>query len=806
MDDFTRMDAPSVKNREKYRVFMATQQMINNRYKIAANIGADKSGYFLTLLDTADQKKYYTKLIKIDNNSLSAKSLYGIQLRVQRLTQFNHTNTISVFEPELAPEGMLLRQTDIPGSSLKSIMQKQGRPLPLKMAYRIALDISSALAAMHSEGLVHGELDPSHIWIDAEGKPYLSFLELPPAFDTDRQIYEMPDLTPPQEPRPDVDIFAFGVLLLEMCTALSPYRSSGDGTDVEEYSHIYAYYRECINESVGLEVPELVPVLSRCLSDNKAQCFKNGEELYWAIRELIEKEVPKKELPPEDNSNKKSKSGRKKKQQKQTGFDRSGQKKKSPLPGILIFLALLIGAGAYLWYAKPEFLKDLPKLPQYSRPTDTEITPAYEQTLSLLHVTQTAMIVQSAQKESTAVPTETPLPTETPTPKPTATQVPKPITPALGRAIRWKADDSLMAAIPASSFTMGMNSTFLFDMTGILPSHSVSLDGFWIDTTEVTQKQYAQCVADGICQPIERIADEWIGDDLPIMNVRWTDAQVYCTWAGKRLPSEAEWEKAARGSDSRLYPWGNTSRSIGEYPNRLHKSGDDRLDLSPFGVNDMAGNVSEWVNDFYSETRVITDTEMVNPIGPISGNMHTVKGGNFLSSEPESASFTFSRSGAAPDSTLNYGFRCVVSADAVDTSKAAEDQPLTLAAEVSSFENPEDCTNRARFVSDITIPDGTVVHPGQWITKTWELENYGTCSWNKNYKVVWSDENYNNSQKLFDIGVDLQPGERGEISVTFPVQGEGATHISFVLADTNGQTFGLGERGRGDLYIEYNAE
>ena len=363
-----------------------------------------------------------------------------------------------------------------------------------------------------------------------------------------------------------------------------------------------------------------------------------------------------------------------------------------------------------------------------------------------------------------------------------------------------------MAAVPASSFRMGMDNTFLYELNGILPSHSVSLDGFWIDTAEVTQKQYAQCVADGVCQPIERIADEWIGDDLPIMNVRWIDAQVYCAWAGKRLPSEAEWEKAARGSDSRLYPWGNSSRSIGEYPNRIHRSGDDALDLSPYGVRDMAGNVSEWVNDYFSETRVITDTEMVNPIGPISGNMHTVKGGNFLSADPESAAFTFSRSGAAPDAARNYGFRCVVSADDVDTVKAAEDQPLTLASAVPDTEKPEDCTNRARFVGDVTIPDGTVVQRGQWITKTWQLENYGTCPWNENYKVVWSDENYSNDQKLFDIGTALAPGESGEISVTFPVQGQGSTHISFVLANEKGETFGLGERGRGDLYIEYNVE
>ena len=275
----------------------SSKQMINDRYQVLANIGADKSGYFLSLKDTADSKKYYTKLIKIDDNHLSAKSLYGLQMRVQRLTQFTHTNIISIYEPELAAEGLLLRQNELKGASLKSIMQKNGRPLPLSAAYRIALDVASALAALHSEGLVHGELDPSHIWIDDQGRTYLSFLELPPAFDMDRGVYRMPELTASATPQPDADIFAFGILLLEMCTGLSAYRSSGDGTDVEEYSHVFAYYRDCVTDSVGLEVPELVPVLSRCLTENKAQRFKNGEELYWAIRGLIEKSMPVKEQP-----------------------------------------------------------------------------------------------------------------------------------------------------------------------------------------------------------------------------------------------------------------------------------------------------------------------------------------------------------------------------------------------------------------------------------------------------------------------------------------------------------------------------
>ncbi len=798
------------------------QQLINDHYQIIRNIGADKSGYFLCLKDTENKKTYYTKLVRIEDQQLSARTLYDLQMRIKRLSQFSHTNVISVYESELAPEGLLIRQTDLPGTSMKNLMQKSGRPLPKKISYSAALDIASALAALHSEGLVHGELDPSHIWIDDSGKNYLSFLELPPAFDMDRTVYRMPDLSANTETQPASDIFAFGILMLEMCTGLSAYRSSGDGTDIEEYSRVYTYYRGCIKESVEKENPGLAPILTGCLTENKAQRFKNGEELYWAIRGMLEKEQrrnqpqepPKTEENPVPVNNKQvnevpddEDTAYENEDEEMEAFFSDEEKTKSPmiLP-FLIFGLLLIGGGIYFLLNQPEI--DLSSLFEVRHITSVGITPQYQETMSVLHVTQTAMEQSSVRRTAEVKPTATPEPTATMTLPPTATLLPRPINAETGKLIRWNADDSLMAAVPASSFTMGMDHTFLYELEGILPSHRVSLDTFWIDQSEVTQAQYARCVGEGACRPIERIAEEWIGDDLPIMNVRWSDAVSYCSWAGKRLPSEAEWEKAARGDDRRLYPWGNETISIGTLPTILHKVGEDPRDVSPYGVLDMGGNVSEWVNDFFSETRLLPDEgELVNPIGPISGNMHTVKGGSFLASDPESSRFTFMRFGAQPDSPVNYGFRCVVSGTDVDDHKAQEEpEKPVLAGPIQYPDRPPDCTDRAKFVNDINIPDGTPVKKGEWITKTWTLENYGTCPWNENYKVVWSDENLDNPQKLFDIGTNLMPGEQAEISVTFQVQGDGRTHISFRLANTDGETFGLGPQSRGDLYIECRAE
>ena len=772
------------------------QQMINDRYVINANIGADKNGYFLSIREPKEKKNYYAKLIRIDDNHLSAQDLYGLQMRTQRLARFSHTNIISMEEAELTPEGLLLRQTEIPGGSLKNLMQKQGRPLPMGTAYRVALDLASALAALHSEDLVHGELDPSHVWIDDRGKNYLSFLALPPAFDMDRPIYRIPELTSSPKPRIEADIFAFGVLMLEMCTGLSAYRSSGDATELEAYSHVFAYYRECLTAAAEETPSDILPVIGRCLTDNPAQRYKNGEELYWAIRGVIEKKPAAKPEQPAAEPAPPVKAAAA--ETVSEPFKTERKKGPSFLP-ILLLGILLIGAGAYMWLKKPDIL---PKIN-----SSGEETPEYEMTLSVLYATQTAMKEDNERKASIPTDTPTAVPTETATPAPTNTLPPRPIALDRGKAITWNADGSEMAAIPASSFTMGMDHTFLFDPDGILPKHRVSLDDYWIDRAEITQAQYALCVADGVCQPVERIADEWMGDDLPILNVRWADAVSYCAWAGKRLPSEAEWEKAARGDDSRLYPWGNFSRAAGDFEKVLHSAGTDGVDVSPYGVLDMGGNAAEWVNDFYSATRVITEGEMINPSGPISGNTHTVKGGSFLDVSQEGSAFVFNRSGMAPDSTRNLGFRCVVSAGMVDTTKAVEQKEhLELAGPVPMADRPEGCTYRARFVDDVTIPDGTPVRSGERITKTWRLENYGTCPWMEDFKVVWSDANYRNEQQLFDIGVHVDPGEQGEISVTFPVQGSGSTHISFLLASSDGETFGLGDRGRGDLYIEYNVQ
>jgi formylglycine-generating enzyme required for sulfatase activity len=278
-------------------------------------------------------------------------------------------------------------------------------------------------------------------------------------------------------------------------------------------------------------------------------------------------------------------------------------------------------------------------------------------TLTLRTCAALIALTLAACSTNVPAPTATAAPTLPPTLEPSATPLPIPTHTPAPTAIPDRlalADGIVMVLIPAGEFTMG-----LADGLGDeRPAHTVVLDSYYLALTETTNDQYRACVDAGVCQPPARpdcctenphwtpiwpdyFANPQYGK-YPALFISWNAADTYCRWRGMRLPTEAEWEKAARGPDGGQYPWGDqkpdpslldfywtaeeypappsyTPSPVGSYP----------AGASPYGILDMAGNVYEWVHDWYADAYYAV-SPAANPTGPAEGSFKVSRGGSFF--------------------------------------------------------------------------------------------------------------------------------------------------------------------------------
>jgi formylglycine-generating enzyme required for sulfatase activity len=218
-----------------------------------------------------------------------------------------------------------------------------------------------------------------------------------------------------------------------------------------------------------------------------------------------------------------------------------------------------------------------------------------------------------------------------------------------------------MVAVAAGAFLRGCDPETSHCLEGTTPQRSITLSAFSIDEHEVTQGEYQECVAAGACRVPASHYDPLARARFPVVEVTWDDAVAYCASVQKRLPSEAEWEKAARGGDGRTYPWGQAGpdcarASFDQCTAAPVQVGSHTGDASPFGATEMAGNVAEWVADYYSATYYGFEPDH-DPPGPTIGDKRVVRGGDYESVLEFLR--TFDRDFATPGTTKDYlGFRC----------------------------------------------------------------------------------------------------------------------------------------------------
>jgi formylglycine-generating enzyme required for sulfatase activity len=308
-------------------------------------------------------------------------------------------------------------------------------------------------------------------------------------------------------------------------------------------------------------------------------------------------------------------------------------------------------------------------------------------------------------------PTATPSPAATATLAPTASDTPPPsptATPGAGTVRVADSDGMTQLYVPAGEFSMGSTAGDGLAYADEQPPHTVHLSGYWIDRTEVTNAQFAAFVAaTGYATTAERAAEALVFqpetgawehtpganwqhptgpeasldglDDYPVGQMSWSDAGAYCAWAGRRLPTEAEWEKAARGVDQRPYPWGGQppDGTLLNFADRhlavgwADESADDGYQFfapagsypagaSPYGALDMAGNAWEWVADFFDRD-YYARSPASDPAGPETGDQHVLRGGSWWTSARDTRT---SVRGEASDFPYDiYGFRCAQPAE-----------------------------------------------------------------------------------------------------------------------------------------------
>jgi len=263
-----------------------------------------------------------------------------------------------------------------------------------------------------------------------------------------------------------------------------------------------------------------------------------------------------------------------------------------------------------------------------------------------------------------------------------------------------------------------------------VPIHIVYLDAYYIDKYEITNKQYSACVNVGVCDlPTESYSNtntHYYGnttfDNHPVIFVDWDRARRYCEWRGGQLPTEAQWEKAARGTDGLMYPWGesldlnyaNYSENSNNWANVDTTVVGNYIDgRSPYGVYDMAGNVFEWVADWYSDTYYLNSPSS-NPKGPDTGQLRVLRGGSWFDNyKLRSANRDYSE---PSDAYNGIGFRC-----ARLIGGAATFSPTSIATATVSSLSPTITATLQVFVTSPILQTATSLPTDTAIVNTPQL-------------------------------------------------------------------------------------
>jgi len=611
------------------------------RYHILEQLGEGGMATVYKAYDTRLESEVAVKVIRTESmpQNAIARALKRFEREAKLLARLTHPNIVKVIDYGEYDGKPYLVMPYLPGGTLK---QKLGKPIPWQEAVQLLSPIAEALDYAHSQGMIHRDVKPSNILLTERGQPLLTDFGIAKVLDVEETMdltgtsaavgtpeYMAPEQVTSKSVDHRADIYALGVVFYEMVTGRKPYTAD------TPMAVLFKHASEPLPRprSFVPSLPDGVEkLLLKALAKKPEDRYQKMSDFARALAGLLQGKVTdrKSALPKVERAPTRKK---------------QIEVKRLTVPRRMIIALGSIVIGIGLFFLGSKFLSNLPA------------------TLSPTH---------TPSQVGTQTPSFTSTPEDTPTPLFTAITTPLLVEITDEKGV-------LMRLVPAGEFIMGSENGDPDEQ----PIHKVYLDALYIDKYEVTNARYKDCVEAGVCLPPHSsesyTRSAYYGDpqfgDYPVVQVDWNMAKTFCEWRGANLPTEAQWEKAARGTDGRTYPWGeeldcnkaNYSGCVGD----TTKIGSYESGISPYGVYEMAGNVSEWVLDWHSKTYYY-NSPLYNPLGPESGESRITRGGAFYTSSISSVR-TSDRVRLYPEiAGGSNGFRCAVSASGVDSNAAVQ--------------------------------------------------------------------------------------------------------------------------------------
>ena len=627
-----------------------------DRYRITERLGMGGMAVVYKAYDTRLERDVALKLIRTEAipQEQHERLLKRFEREAKSQAKFSHPNIVPIYDYGEVDGSPYLVMEHIAGGTLKNRLQG---PVDWRQAIQWILPIADALRYAHERNTIHRDIKPSNILFDEEDRPILTDFGIAKILETDEATLTgtglgvgTPEYMAPEQWRgqasPVTDQYALGVVLYELITGRKPYSADTPA------AIILMQANEPLQapSKIIKELPDPVEkALYKALARDPQDRYENMDAFAKALRGLLaEAETAEPILTqPKDRE-----------PEPPTAVQTSNVSESvtqdaldaTPVEGLV--------------YA-PEGKKKLPKWALWAGIgiiglVIIGVTFWISGNLVNMGKGSEGPLAMLATDTATATVTPTVTTTSTPTKAPTITPTPKP-TLGVGSVMINEKDGAELVYVPAGEFLMGSEDRYAWGDEA--PEHTVYLDAYWIYKHEVTNAQYRQCIEEGVCNgSLSRYSE----NDYPAVYISWYQAVDYCEWAGGRLPTEAEWEKAARGEDGGTYPWGEAGPncSLAQYGSCLGETvpiGSNPDGASPYGALDMAGNAWEWVADWY-DAGYYQNSPAENPTGPVSGTYRVLRGGSWSINERLLRASVRIRSN--PDDSYNdIGFRCLSSPD-----------------------------------------------------------------------------------------------------------------------------------------------